>query len=90
MLILFVCDYLVDQVSYEENVNKMLELFSSSNGIVTQAIITLWKITFSGRRKQFSESVLSTVVQDVVKSVCPLLQFQPFVSRKKKGHLIYF
>jgi hypothetical protein len=46
--------------------------------------------TFGGRRKQFAECVLFTVVQDIVKSVCPLLRFQPFVSRQTNWHLIYF
>ncbi len=77
----FVSVLLVYHVSYDENVKKiMLDLWSSSDGVITQAIIMLWKVTFTGRRKQFTECVLSTVVQDVVKCVCPLLQFQPFVS----------
>jgi hypothetical protein len=71
---------LVDLVSYDANVKKIIDLFSSSDGAITQDIITLWKVTFTGRRKQFADCVLSTVVQEVVKNVCPLLQFQPFVS----------
>jgi hypothetical protein len=70
----------VDLVSYKASVDKMLELFAKSNGVVSQALITLWKETYAGRRKQFEDGVLSTVVQEIVKDVCPLLQFQPFVS----------
>ncbi len=57
----------------------MLELFAKSNGVISQVLITLWKETYAGRRKQIEDGVLSTVVQDIVKDVCPLLQFQPFV-----------
>ncbi|KZS03183.1 Uncharacterized protein APZ42_034158 [Daphnia magna] len=69
----------LDTVSYDENVTKMLELFSNGDGI-TPVLVILSKATYNGRRKQFQNCELSTIVQDVVKNVCPLLQFQPFVS----------
>ena len=71
----------MDLVSYKGNVEKVLELFAKSNGVISQALISLWKETYAGRRKQIEDGVLSTVVQDIVKDVCPLLQFQPFVSQ---------
>ncbi|KAK4006195.1 hypothetical protein OUZ56_011350 [Daphnia magna] len=74
----------VDTVSYDENVTKMLELFSNGDGI-TPVLVILSKATYNGRRKQFQNCELSTIVQDVVKNVCPLLQFQPFLNDEMEG-----
>ncbi len=49
----------------------MLDLYANSNGVISQALITLWKETYAGRRTPIEDGVLSTFAQDIVKDVCP-------------------
>ncbi|EFX62852.1 hypothetical protein DAPPUDRAFT_336332, partial [Daphnia pulex] len=48
----------LDLVSYKANNEKMLDLYANSNGVISQALITLWKETYAGRRKPIEDGVL--------------------------------
>lgn len=78
-MITFIYFSLVDMISYAENVKKMLEMFNES-GIITAAVVTLWKATFLGRRRQILRGELSGLVNDIVAKTCPVLNHMTFVS----------
>ena len=67
----FLLFYLVDMVSYAENVIKLLAMNSSSSGSPA-AIKSLFKLTFKGRRFQITSGMLLSV-KDILRSHCPVI-----------------
>lgn len=70
---------IVDMVSYAANVKRMLEIFGESR-VITSAVVTLWKATFPGRRRQMLKEELSSIIMEVVEQTCPVLKHMSFVS----------
>lgn len=67
----FLLFYLVDMVSYAENVKKLLEINRTSSGSPA-AIKSLFKLTFKGRRLQITSGMLLSV-KDILRSHCPVI-----------------
>ena len=74
---LIICRHLIDFVSYEANVNKMLEL--ARNFGTSHSLRTMWRVTFEGRRHELLHSKI-TKIDHLLKTRCPMLDQEEYVS----------
>jgi hypothetical protein len=68
---------LLDSVSYDANVSKLLDL--ARNFASIHPLKVLWRATFAGRRNELLTGKI-TGVDHMLKTRCPLLDKEEFVS----------
>ena len=74
---LFLKNVFLDIVSYEANVNKLLEL--ARNFASSHPLKVLWRATFTGRRNELLTGKI-TGIDHMLKTRCPLLDKEEYVS----------
>lgn len=76
-LLSFLIDDNLDMASYKINYEKLIKLYKDSGS--TGALKSLCKLTFKGRRYEITKGYI-TSPEDILKTRCPLLNQQHYVS----------